>query len=146
MKAIVIKATGAKVQFAKSAAKTKAALEAVGVTIGLSTVKLLQNGSKTAACGVEVVEIKEKAKTVRKSAMFAQMLVKFPELAEVQDKGFKPFAVEMKHHTRVGFKNDDGKRLFLNIGKKGVTVRDLNKDEKSTMFASMQDAVKFIVG
>lgn len=144
MKAIVIKATGAKVQFADSAAKTKAALEAAGVTIGLSTVKLLQNGSKHTACGVEVVEIKEQ-KAKRGSKMILEIIEKYPSIKDLVDAGFKPFGVEVKHHFRVCFAKEGQDKISINVGKRGVNLRNLNT-KKTQVFAEMKDAVKHIVG
>ena len=67
MKVIVIKATGAKVQFGQTAAETHRILAQAGVTIGKSTVKLIQNGTKQAACGIEVVELQEEKKVKAKT-------------------------------------------------------------------------------
>lgn len=132
MKAIIVKATGAQVQFGVNAPATKRNLEAVGVAIGLSTIKLIQNGSKTQACGIEVVELKEenKDKTKRVSKVWEQFVAEHPELKKVEDAGFTHYAAESKHHKRVCFKKGDVK-VSVNFGKRGFYLVNLVTRDKA---------------
>ena len=145
MKAIIVKATGAQVQFGVNAPATKRNLEAVGVTIGLSTIKLIQNGSKTQACGIEVVELKEekKVKAKRVSKVWEQFVAEHPELKKVEAAGFTHYAAESKHHKRVCFKKGDVK-VSVNFGKRGFYLVNLVTRDKA-MFNTVDGIVKAII-
>ena len=146
MKAIVIKATGAKVQFGQTAAETHRILENAGVVISKTTVKLIQNGTKTSACGVEVVveEKQEKIKKGRKGVMINDIINKHPEIKKLIEAGFKPFGVETKHMTRACFKCEDSESYSINIGKRGVNLRNL-KNRETKVFAQVADAVEYLL-
>lgn len=145
MKVIVIKATGAKVQFGQTAAETHRILAQAGVTIGKSTVKLIQNGTKQEACGIEVVELQEekKVKAKRKSMVWELLTQESPELTKLVEAGFKVCGTKI-----IGGKRFDlikGEHKFnVNLGKRGVALNDLvNKDR--VVFASVNDLVSKLI-
>lgn len=140
MKAIIVKATGAQVQFGVNAPATKRNLEAVGVTIGLSTIKLIQNGTKTAACGIEVVEVvekKEKAKRVSK--VWEQFTTEMPVLNKLTEAGYTIRGTKIVGGRRFEIVRD-GVAHYFNMGKRGVSYCNLNTMEKKT-FPTIEDVV-----
>lgn len=150
-KQIVIASLNITTEFEASAGATHRKLIELGAKIGLSSVKLLQNGSKTEVAGIKVVEVKEEEKKERKartSKVFEVLAEQHPSLNVMVSKGFKPCHMENKTHTRVGFKKEE-QFYMMNIGKRGVHVINMEAapaDRVKVTYANVESAVKAIVG
>lgn len=146
-KVIVIKATNTQINFGATAAETHRILTKAGVEIGKSTVKLIQNGTKTSACGIEVVELKEETKKIkvkRSSKVWAYLTEQTPELNKIKEAGFSISGTKIIGGQR--FDAIKGEvRLSVNLGKRGCSLIEVSNNKARTVYPTVADLIEAII-